>query len=126
VEHVAGLKNISDAPSRLVLGLEEFSLNDRIYSKLVKMWGEPQVDLFAAQWNHKCWEYASKHAWDLEATHVDAMSLNWVQLKAPLYAHPPVYKKLILRIVRKVQEDQVESMYLVVPLWKQHWLAEAL
>jgi hypothetical protein len=126
VEHVAGLRNISDAPSRLVLGLEEFSLNNRIYSKLVKMWGEPQVDLFAAQWNHKCWEYASKHAWDLEATHVDAMSLNWAQLKAPLYAHPPVYKKLILRIVRKVQEDQVESMYLVVPLWKQHWLAEAL
>jgi hypothetical protein len=126
VEHVAGLKNISDAPSRLVLGLEEFSLNPLIFSKLELMWGAPQVDLFAAQWNNKCPVYASKHAWDLGATHVDAMSLDWAELPAPLYAHPPVHKRLILSMVRKVQKEQVQQIYLVVPLWKQQWLAEAL
>ena len=126
VSHVAGLLNISDAPSRQVLGLEEFGVNKLIYGKLAKMWGAPMIDLFAAEWNAKCEVYASKHMWDLQATYVDSMTLVWTELVGRLWINPPVHKKLLLKIVRKLQQEQVLGATLMVPLWKSIWLSEAL
>jgi hypothetical protein len=126
VSHVAGLLNTSDAPSRLVLGLEEFGVNKLIYEKLAKMWGVPMIDLFAAEWNAKCEVYASKHMWDLQATYVDSMTLVWTELVGRLWINPPVHKKLLLKIVRKLQQEQVLEATLMVPLWKSIWLSEAL
>ena len=126
VSHVAGLLNISDAPSRQVLGLEEFGVNKLIYGKLAKMWGAPMIDLFAAEWNAKCEVYASKHMWDLQATYVDSMTLVWTELVGRLWINPPVHKKLLLKIVRKLQQEQVLEATLMVPLWKSIWLSEAL
>ena len=107
----------ADAESRLRWQNTEWELNEKCFSQIKKLWGPPDVDLFASRSNSKCKKFAS---WiqDPESSYVDAFTIDWQQFKLP-YLFPPF--NLVGRVIQKIKNDQV-SVILVAPLWKtQSW-----
>jgi hypothetical protein len=95
----------------------EWSLNDRLCSRLFQRWGRPMVDLFASPQNHKLplWFSRVPHP---EAAAVDAFSQTWSGWS--VYAFPPF--NLILDLLIKLRSDQVEEAIVVLPFWpRRSW-----
>ena len=72
----------------------------------------PDLDLFASSLNKKLPKYCSR-ARDPECFHVDVFTLNWSKYKG--FAFPPF--SLLDRCLLKLDEDCVENIAMVVPLW---------
>lgn len=106
----------ADQASRILPPETEWSLDEKIFSHISKVFGVPDIDLFASLDNHKCRKYISWHN-DPQAEAVDAFTINWENLK--FYAFPPF--SLILRVLQKIINDKAEGI-LIVPYWQsQPW-----
>lgn len=94
----------------------EFELSNKAFSQITKVFGIPQIDLFASKINAKCDKYVS---WgpDPDCFCVDAFTLDWQSIF--FYAFPPFL--LIDRILQKIKNDKATGI-LIVPDWpSQPW-----
>lgn len=108
--------SVADFESRILPSETEYELNNKIFRKIVRVFGEPQIDLFASYLNRKCTVYASFLP-DPESYTVDAFTISWRDIY--FYAFPPFC--LILRVLNKIKKDQAEGI-MVVPKWEsQPW-----
>lgn len=115
--YIASRDNVeADMGSRIINIDTEWELAPWIFDVIVKEFGQPEIDLFASRANAKCKMFCSWHR-DPESLSVDVFTISWKKYK--FYAFPPF--ALILRVLRKIQSDQVYGI-VVVPDWKaQPW-----
>ena len=116
--HIPGVLNTdADYCSRHFTEDTEWELNDKIFSKIVRKWGQPSIDLFASRINHKVSSYCSWYP-DNKAEFVDAFSLNWGQFELP-YLFPPF--RLLGRVLKKLDAESTSGI-VVAPFWSgQPW-----
>ena len=114
VRHIPGRLNvIADKLSRHNQVIQtEWSQSQQAFSHLCSRWAQPQVDLFATQFNHKLPWFVSPVP-DPTAWAVDALSLQWDQLEA--YAFPHV--SLIPQVISKLRDQGCRRMILIAPGW---------
>ncbi|KAJ8911445.1 hypothetical protein NQ315_008331 [Exocentrus adspersus] len=94
----------------------EWELADWAFTRIVKKFGEPQIDCFASRANKKCNLYISWNR-DPDSVTIDAFTVAWNNYF--FYAFPPF--SLILRVLKKIILEKAEGI-LVVPLWSaQPW-----
>lgn len=115
--HIPGKLNVqADYNSRVFDDEKEWELNPVLFERICKIFGVPEIDLFASMLNHKVDKYVSYQP-DPYAWKVDAFSINWSQHYC--YLFPP--SNQVLRALTKIQNEKVKSL-LVVPEWKhQPW-----
>ena len=118
IAHIPGVENVvADYKSRNFTDNTEWELNDRIFSKVVDAFGEPDVDLFASRLNTKVKNYVSWQP-DPNALAIDAFSIPWSEFKL-FYAFPPF--SCVARAVEKAVEEEVAGI-LILPWWPtQAW-----
>lgn len=86
------------------------------FSKIIRIFGWPSIDLFASSLNAKCKKYVSWKP-DANAMYIDAFTLEWSQFY--FYAFPPF--ALILKSLTKIKREKAQGI-IVVPNWKnQPW-----
>lgn len=108
--------SIADAESRRNHPDIEWELKDSAFQKIIELFGQPEVDLFASRINNKCVKYVSWQM-DPDAIAINAFTLNWSNLF--FYSFPPF--SVILKTLRKIISDRATGI-IVVPLWKtQPW-----
>lgn len=106
----------ADSESRKINVDTEWELCSREFQKIVRVFGESTVDLFASRINAKCCLYVSWKR-DPFAYNIDAFTLNWSQFY--FYAFPPF--ALIPKTLNKIISDQATGI-VVVPQWpSQPW-----
>lgn len=106
----------ADFLSRNKSSNSEFELNNTSFSRIIKVFGSPDIDLFASRINAKCDRYIS---WgpDPDSFCVDAFTIDWQGFF--FYAFPPF--SLIDKVLQKIKDDRATGI-LVVPDWPtQHW-----
>jgi hypothetical protein len=110
--HIPGVSNISaDALSRdLNLDLE-WMLSRSAFNKVVGLFGQPDIDLFASRLNAQIENYESWKP-DPLARYVDAFTVDWSVFF--FYAFPPFC--LLSRCVHKITQEKASGV-LVIPLW---------
>ncbi len=120
--HLPGTENVdADFESRHFNDRTEWSLNENIFTKIVKLFGAPDIDLFASRLNNKCDRYVSWHR-DPHAEYVDAFSKSWHGIYS--YIFPPF--SLLGRCVQKIRQDKAQAV-MVVPVWTtQAWFTNLL
>lgn len=99
----------------------EWKLNPVIFKKLVKRFGECNIDLFASRLNYQCKPFC---AWGLdpEAEYVDAFTFPWTFTR--IYVFPPF--SVLGKVLKKIQRDQCQAI-VVAPLWPtQPWFTTLL
>lgn len=107
---------IADRESRRINIDTEWEISDEVFSKICKLLGEPEFDLFASAQNFKCARYAS---WKLDpySEAIDAFTLCWHNLY--FYAFPPFC--LVTRVLEKIITDKATGI-VVIPYWpSQAW-----
>lgn len=116
-DYIRSCENVvADAESRRSHPDIEWELSPDAYSKIVKHFGVPCIDLFASRINHKCEKYISWHR-DPDAFAINAFTLSWTNFF--FYAFPPV--SIILKTLRKIINDDATGI-VVVPQWPtQPW-----
>lgn len=94
----------------------EWELSQFAFRQIENQFGKFAIDLFASRLNKKCKKFYSRFP-DPEAEKVDAFTVSW-KLEY-FYAFPPF--ALILRVLRKIINDEATGV-LVVPAWfSQPW-----
>ena len=120
--HIPGKRNTyADFLSRNVQSNIEWKLNNAVFCELVKIWGLPQIDLFASRNNAQVEKYVS---WgpDPSAFAIDAFSLMWGSYF--FYAFPPF--SLIGKSLQKVEFDQATGIF-IAPMWAtQTWFVKLM
>ena len=100
----------------------EWSLHPQVSRSLLRVWGNPSIDLFATCLNAKLPLYCSLVP-DPQAVFKDAFRNPWDDLD--LYTFPPF--PLVGRVIARVQESSRVAMTLVAPLWpEKEWFADLL
>jgi hypothetical protein len=122
--HIPGHLNvIADSLSRssqLLPG--EWSLNPNVCRRLWKIWGRPNIDLFALSTNNKLPLYVSPVA-DEQAIGLDGLSQQWNGQE--VYAYPPT--TLIQAVLLKLESSERTTMTLIAPSWpSQIWFPQLL
>lgn len=121
INYIPGkLNTIADAMSRQFQDHLEWSLSSEIFEEICKIWGVPDIDLFASRNNYKLSKYVS---WlpEPEAWKVDAFSFRWSN--SFFYVFPPF--SMVGRVIRKLHLEKTSAV-LVTPAWTtQPWLAAA-
>jgi len=116
--HIPGKRNVlADALSRpdRVLGTE-WSLCPSVFKQMCRVFGTPNIDLFATSRNTKLSCFISPLQ-ESEAFATDAMSLSWNGMYG--YAYPPV--GFLTTVLQKIATSHCEIM-LVAPCWPtQAW-----
>lgn len=119
--HLPGSFNIiADRESRRGPDWSDWMLDKSMFQLIADKW-EVKTDLFASVWNAQLRSFIS---WKPQpgAQAIDALSLNWTNLKG--YAFPPFC--LIKNCVAKIVEEETEIV-LVVPYWpSQPWFPALL
>lgn len=106
----------ADRLSRIQNPDTEWALSPKVFHKITKQLGYPAIDLFATYQNAKCNRYISRYP-ERQAVETDAFTVNWASLF--FYAFPPF--AIILKTLRKIEEDGAQGI-LVVPDWpNQAW-----
>jgi len=122
IEHLPGDLNFyADFESRNPNERTEWSLNPEVFQQISNIFGDPDIDLFAARSNFKVERFCS---WRPEpgAFYVNAFALQWH--KFYFYCFPPF--SLIARCLQKIQREEAEGIILV-PLWTtQGWFSVLL
>ena len=120
--HIVGSLNVlADNLSRNQCDPKEWTLSAKVTAEIFRLWGTPQVDLFANRWNHRLPSYVSPCP-DEGALNVDALSINWTGMVG--YAYPPGI--LLPKILEKMVMDPCELL-LVAPLWPgRNWYPQLL
>ena len=100
----------------------EWSLHPQVARSLLRVWGNPSIDLFAMCLNAKLPLYCSLVP-DPQAVFQDAFRHPWDDLD--LYAFPPFPQ--VGRVIARVRESARVAMTLVAPLWpEKEWFADLL
>ena len=100
----------------------EWSLHTQVARSLLRVWGNPSIDLFATCLNAKLPLYCSLVP-DPQAVFEDAFRHPWDDLD--LYAFPPF--PLVGWVIARVQESSLVAMTLIAPLWpEKEWFADLL
>ena len=124
VRYLPGQANVlADLLSRRgqVVGTE-WSLHPQVARSLLRVWGNPSIDLFAMSLNAKLPLYCSL-VLDPQAVFEDAFRHPLDDLD--LYAFPPF--PLIGQVIARVRESSHLVMTLVPPLWpEKEWFADLL
>ena len=120
--HLPGVLNVeADQQSRQFNERSEWRLREDVFQQISKIWGTPDIDLFASRLHSQLPKYASWKP-DPGATHVDAFSFAWTGMLA--YLFPPFC--LIARCLKKLESDGALGL-IVVPLWPtQAWWPQLL
>ena len=115
--HLPGVQNVvADRESRSIHDNMEWQLDKALFRDLCKIWGTPEIDLFASRLNAQLPRYFSWKP-DPCASAVDALSENWEQLF--FYAFPPF--NMIGRVLQKVTNEHCRGI-MIVPYWPtQPW-----
>ena len=117
IAHIPGVLNVvADFKSRNFQDNIEWELKPKLFDLVCRVFGTPEVDLFASRLNNKLGKYVS---WgpDPGAWRVDAFSFEWTN--AFFYLFPPF--SVVGRVLQKLREDQPQAV-LVVPDWPtQPW-----
>ena len=122
-KHISAAKNtLADLLSRpKLLVATEWSIHPKITQSLFLLWGTPQIDLFASQWNHKLPCYCSLLP-DPNAYHIDSLSFGWDRIVG--YAFPP--PKLLSLVLTHIEQHTCQII-LIAPLWpKARWFPRLL
>ena len=99
----------------------EWMLDKNLFAEIIKVFGTPDIDLFASRLNRQLPNYVSWHP-DPDAKYVDAFSLDWS--KFYFYAFPPF--SLLTRCLQKVIQDQAEGI-IIAPAWPtQAWFTQLI
>ncbi|XP_069811274.1 uncharacterized protein [Dendropsophus ebraccatus] len=117
--HLKGSQNIrADYLSRNRLKQGEWKLSRQIFQKIVRLWGSPEVDLFATRENRQIDRFYSLSPMDKPMA-VDALSQTWGWDLA--YAFPPI--AILPRVLRKIRQDQARVI-LIAPFWpRRAWFS---
>lgn len=117
--YLPGVDNVeADRQSRLDHNNTEWQLNPVFFHKLVELWGNPHIDLFASRLNYQVKPYVSWKR-DPGAIAVDAFTIPW---EFDFYAFPPF--SMIGRMLVKVQEEGTEGT-MIAPYWTtQPWFSK--
>jgi hypothetical protein len=111
-EYVPGVQNtMADSLSRQIVSQTEWSLDRAVAQALFRLWGFPEVDLFATAVNRQVPVFCS-WLFQEESLHSDSMTLSCRNLQA--YAFPPI--ALINRTILKAREE-CKSLILIAPNW---------
>lgn len=121
--HIPGKDNIrADKASRTFNDRHEWRLNENIFRDICKIFGVPNIDLFASRLNKQVTRFCSWKP-DPEAEFFDAFSISWARFDL-VYIFPPF--SLISRCLQKLRAEQATG-WLVVPLWpSQPWMGALL
>ena len=114
---------MADEASRWFKRAGEWELNTRVFHSLTKVWGEPEIDLFAIFSNKKCKKFISI-IYDPRVITTDAFSLNWSNVNAFIF--PPF--SLVSKVLEKIKQQRPQGI-LLLPQWPtQPWwtMAESL
>ncbi|MEO1211812.1 MAG: hypothetical protein AAFX78_20250, partial [Cyanobacteria bacterium J06638_20] len=113
VTHIPGQCNVeADFGSRKLINKDtEWSLYGEVFKVLTKLWGKPEIDLFASRLNHKLTTYVAWHP-DPHASHIDAFTMSGENLFS--YACPPF--SLLGKVAQKLTQDDGDAI-LVMPDW---------
>ena len=116
--HIPGAHNVlADTASREFQDAAEWSIPQRTFSKIIKIFGKPDIDLFASRLNKKLPKYVSWKP-DPESTFIDAMDMSWEN--SFIYLFPPF--SMLWPVVAKLEEDRVHRAIIVMPDWPtQSW-----
>ena len=119
IAHIAGIDNVvADYKSRKFSDNVEWTLSPGIFNKICKIFGTPQVDLFASRLNNKLANYVSWNP-DPGAFAIDAFTIEWTGFS--FYAFPPF--SCISQTIVKILNEGATGL-LVVPWWPtQTWWA---
>ena len=112
---------ISSARCGQVVGTE-WSLHPQVARSLLRVWGNPSIDLFVTCLNVKLPLYCSLVP-DPQAVFENAFRHPWDDLD--LYTFPVF--PLVGRVIARVRESSLLAMTLVAPLWpEKEWLTDLL
>lgn len=119
-EYIASKDNTdADAESRISNIDTEWELSSNAFRKIVEIFGQPYLDLFASRINKKCSHYCSWE-FDPDAISINAFTCSWGNKLC--YAFPPF--SLMPRVLKKIREDEA-SVIVVAPFWPgQAWYPE--
>ena len=113
ISYLPGVLNVAaDKASRVFADNLEWSLGNKVFERICKIFGVPEIDLFASRNNNKCAQYVSFKP-DPGSLHVDAFTMSWSDLY--VYIFPPC--SLLLAVLRKIQMDQPRKAIVVAPRW---------
>ena len=122
--HIPGCLNvIADHLSRPHQPIPtEFSLHPVIVKRIFRVWGTPEVDMFATLSNSHLPRFMSPVP-EPRALAVDALSQDWQGRS--MYMFPPF--PLLSKVVQKLRSTQVAEVILVAPWWpSQPWFPHLL
>lgn len=115
--HLPGdMNHEADKFSRVFNDDLEWAVDSNIFDKLVSLYPELSVDLFALRLNHKLDIYVSLRP-DPHAFAVDTFSLMWTEKLYYIFAPFSV----MARVLQKMEQDTSEAV-IIAPLWPtQAW-----
>ncbi|XP_072047102.1 uncharacterized protein [Amphiura filiformis] len=107
--YLPGVENVTaDRKSRKFDDNIEWMLHKMVFQKICKLFGTPEIDLFASRLNKQLPRYISSRP-DPEAENIDAFSVNWEKLQ--FYAFPPFC--LMPKCIQKIETDRAEGIVIV-------------
>ena len=121
---ISGEKNVvADTLSRKGQILPtEWTLHPEVCLGIWRLWGRPQVDLFATSLTKRLPIYMSPHP-DPQALATDALLQDWSN--SNLYAFPPF--AIVRKVLNKFRESHNSRMTLIAPWWPQReWFPDLL
>ena len=97
--------------------VQDWSLNQKVVDKIFRRFGKADVDLMASDLSRKAPFFYSWSRQDKQALALDALAtdVDWTQWENP-YCFPPF--SLILPVLRKILEQRVPRLMLVLP-WRE-------
>jgi hypothetical protein len=116
--HIPGIHNVlADTASREFDDSAEWAIPQSRFENITRVFGTPDIDLFASRLNHKLAMYASWKP-DPDSAVIDAMSISWKH--DFIYMFPPF--SMLWPVISKMEEDQVTRAIIVMPEWPtQSW-----
>ena len=110
--HIPGSNNVDADQSSRNLNLDlEWMPSASIFKRIVSLFGNPDIDLFASRLNAQVENYVTWKPHPM-AKNVDAFTIEWSQFF--FHAFPPFC--LISRCVQKISRDQASGI-LIISLW---------
>ena len=104
-------------------GPKEWKLHPKVFHEISSLHGPLTHDLMASRSNAQLPQYFSFYP-DPFAVAVDCFTVSWKNTNA--YVFPPFISSVILRILRKVQQEKIQ-LTIVLPLWPQQpWFPQVL